>query len=252
MVCIEGKPRWAGTWPTLAAAEDAQRQVMEARKAGRPLPAFVRPHRSQSAADKLVEDLEAGEETAHAPIWPEWSRSSPTMGEGNPPPIAIPAPAVAAPPPRQLVAAPAPPIARPESRTRGGGAHRGRGLAGYVRIQETEVAFSIAWRWRNDARWRCGSVATREEAEALRARIREALERGEEPGPLPKYEVRKAREEAAAGAVSPEELAERRARLRAQLAPDAERCPRCRMLRPCDPCLPEIRRNLRSARRNQT
>lgn len=138
---------------------------------------------------------------------------------------------------------------RPESRSRGGGSRRGSALLGYVRISETDVGFSVAWRWRCDVRWRAGSVETRDEAEALRIQIREALARGDQPGKLPRYDVRSERQAATPTTFTPEELAERRARLKQQLAPDAERCPRCHMLAPCDPCIPEIRRNLRSARR---
>lgn len=138
---------------------------------------------------------------------------------------------------------------RPESRSRGGGSRRGTALRGYIRVSELPQSFSIAWRWRYDVRWRAGSVRTREEAEELRLQIREALARGDEPPALPNYDLRDERRAATPSAFTPAELAERRAALQRQLAPDAPRCPVCLMLSPCSPCITEIRRGMRSARR---
>lgn len=150
-----------------------------------------------------------------------------------------------APPPRKSP----PTFSRHEHRSRAGIRTRGHGLPGYVRIQELPASFSIAWRWRYDVKWHAGSVATREEAEAIRVQIRAALARGEEPAQLPKYDARPSRDPIAV--LSPEELAERRARLKQQLAPDAERCPRCHCLKPCHPCIDELTREIRSARRGE-
>lgn len=122
-------------------------------------------------------------------------------------------------------------------------------LPGYIRISELPASFSIAWRWRYDVNWHAGSVATHEEAEALRDAIRAALERGDEPGPMSRYDVRNGREDTAGERLSAAELAERRARLAQQLAPDAVRCARCHCLKPCDPCIDELTREIRSARR---
>lgn len=135
---------------------------------------------------------------------------------------------------------------RPESRSRGGGSRRGKGLSGYVRICEFETSFNVAWRWRNETKWYSGTVETREEAEALRKRIKESLERGEDPGEMPK---RVRTREVTSVERSADEIAQARARLQQQLAPGAERCPHCHCLKPCDPCIDEIRRILRSARR---
>jgi len=142
----------------------------------------------------------------------------------------------------------------PESRRRGTrrGAATRSSLAGYTNVAELRNGFRIAWRWRHERRWHLGTVRTREEAETLRAKLREVLARGEEPGPLPKYDVRVDRQASAPPRRSETELAERRARLKAQLAPDAERCTVCRMLKPCSPCLDEISESIRRARRGDS
>lgn len=138
----------------------------------------------------------------------------------------------------------------PGSRARAGRMHRGRGLAGYTRVWNQDRKFAIGWRWKHETEWHMGSVRTREEMLALRKLIHEALERGEEPGPLPTYDLRDEREPTAAER-TPEEIETARAAMRALMARD-ERCAACGLLRPCAPCPgdPETKHEMRTARRN--
>lgn len=178
MVCIEGKARWAGSWPTRAAAEDAQRQVQEARKAGLGLPSFVRPNRSQAAVDALVDEL-ADEEPPHAPIWPDWSTTAPPVSAPTPAlealaAVPIPSPSVSAPPPPDQPPAPAADQPREPKKT---GPTRPR--AGC--ITKRGDAFGLVVSFDGKSRW-YGCYQTREAAEEMRARVLTARERGE---PLP-------------------------------------------------------------------
>ncbi len=142
---------------------------------------------------------------------------------------------------------------RPDQRTRGGGSRRGRGLNGYAVMQLNRGTWRGRWRWRLDTVWRSGSVRTEEEAREWVELARAAIAIGEEPPELPHYDAREDRDPppAPAPTLPPEEIAARRARIKQQMAPDAPRCPHCHCLTPCDPCIPEIRREIRNARRGE-
>lgn len=135
------------------------------------------------------------------------------------------------------------------TRARRGGAARAKTLNGYVTVGEHKASFGIQWRWKSHKEWHAGSVRTREEAQALAARLRAAIARGEEPEPMPHYRAPDARLNApGTSGRSADEIAAARARMRAIMA-NPERCKECGMLKPCAPCVAEIREMARGARR---
>ncbi len=135
-------------------------------------------------------------------------------------------------------------------RAASGGAKKAKQLNGYVNVATYRDSFRVSWRWRNEKAWRHGFVATRDEAEELAERMREKIADGEDPGELPQYDPRPARE-VTSQERTPEEIAEARARIRALMSGDAPRCPLCTMLLPCSPCIPEMRERQRTERRER-
>jgi len=127
-----------------------------------------------------------------------------------------------------------------------GGATKAKQLNGYVNTSPSQGYIRISWRWRHERTWHHGFVETRDEADELVRELRAAIARGEDPVPLPQYKPRGEAEHVR----TPEEIEEARARIRAIMRDDAERCPTCGMLKPCSPCLPELRQMQRGARRS--
>jgi len=125
----------------------------------------LRRHRRASPppANDPIADA-AQEEPAHAPIWPEWSRRAPTVGEGREEPpaaVAIPAPVVA----------PAAPARR--GRPIGRGSIQKRGPERFVVILSNGKTTKFG-----------GSFRTQAEAETAREAIYQARLRGEQ---LPQF-----------------------------------------------------------------
>jgi hypothetical protein len=125
-------------------------------------------------------------------------------------------------------------------------------LNGYVSIAERKAGFGVQWRWKDSKVWKAGSVHTRDEANALAARLRASIAAGEEPEELPHYKSTRnaALNGPATAARSKQELEDAHARI-AKIIGEPERCVRCHLLKPCDPCIPALRRHLREARRGE-
>lgn len=136
---------------------------------------------------------------------------------------------------------------RPEQLSRGGYRARGtRGANGYAVMQPAKGAWRLRWRWRKETTWRNGSVRTAEEARDWVERAREAFARGDNPPPMPRYD-RRDDPRPPKNAPIPGREQIKAAVVRAMTT--LERCDLCGLLRPCSPCIPELRREIRSARR---
>jgi len=121
---------------------------------------------------------------------------------------------------------------RPEQRSRGGGSRRHRGAAGFAQCYQRHGVFQMRWRWRHETSWIYGATPSAEEAQRWLTDARASLALGNEPPAPPVY-------------VSPAQ----QPRTSTKISLDVERCPRCHLLRPCDPCINELTREIRSARR---
>jgi hypothetical protein len=123
---------------------------------------------------------------------------------------------------------------RPEQRSKGGAWRRHLGAAGFAQSYERRGRWQLRWRWRHETSWTYGATMSPEMAKAWLAAARAALAEGNEPPEPP-------------AAVAPQQVP----RASKKIDLDAERCDVCGLLKPCSPCIPEIRRNLRSARRGE-